>query len=839
MISLFLSVAIAGPVQAPNPPYRRIETTTLFPDRYFTGFAVRGSTLYAGQDKNCYAYNLVSMKRLWSFTPDSEESIMGLALGANRVYVACGPEYKKTKADLICLNAATGKRVWRLPRSTRSQVVKFRDGVVYTSLEQGTVSAISAVNHHVIWTAKLPRSNNLGIVNVDSILVEPQGIAVSCGPITSGIDPSTGRVTWQHSGEQTFGDSLIGTQGIVLVRGSPGSVALDILSGRERWRSAAGGDASTIFGTRIAVLGDGEVSVIDPMTGRVSWSHRVGDSDSLGGVGQLCVAFGNKLFVSGTSRSVIYDMAGREIFSASIPVGFAKPIWTNGVVLATFDDHQVMRYVHGSATTALISPAKRRRLAERLASNFFLLDNFDKKRLEDLGPDAFEPLLRAYIATCAHYNSLPEEKSLPVYERLESMGDILEKVAGTANVESIIRALAHERTGSTAASVLLKLLAKYGDPKVVTPYFLRELDGVPPPSFETYDSTTYIARSYLANSKDPRAVAFMIKKLNDPKAETELRFQAYVNLARTGGHIGLQAVLAIRNHRKTLRPLEQRVVDGYLGAGEFGTRMKVLSEKTDSSGRKWGLLESGVLGNQGDLWLAEKIDGKWVHPLFAGVSRGAGRLGLGTTQEKKIDGMTAAQLVDGAWFDVLVQNPEIRKDSDGDGLTDLEEERLGTDPHKADTDGDGDSDDVDPWPTVSGRATTDLQKVLAATFEARYHFDESEGPAIVSLPEQVTPFEMPGRRGPTFWEPETTHMNTDELSINYERGIGFIGFHSEGESKGKNWEDHIVTWNKNRTEAKLIISTYFGGLNGTGYRAVVRKFGNDWVVVSMEEAYIS
>ena len=35
------------------------------------------------------------------------------------------------------------------------------------------------------------------------------------------------------------------------------------------------------------------------------------------------------------------------------------------------------------------------------------------------------------------------------------------------------------------------------------------------------------------------------------------------------------------------------------------------------------------------------------------------------------------------------------------------------------------------------------------------------------------------------------------------------------------------------------ISTYRGGLNGDGYEAKVRKFGDDWVVVSLTMAYVS
>ena len=49
----------------------------------------------------------------------------------------------------------------------------------------------------------------------------------------------------------------------------------------------------------------------------------------------------------------------------------------------------------------------------------------------------------------------------------------------------------------------------------------------------------------------------------------------------------------------------------------------------------------------------------------------------------------------------------LERDSDGDGLTDLAEERLITDPHQADTDADGSDDGVDPLPQVPHRVGTD------------------------------------------------------------------------------------------------------------------------------------
>jgi len=60
---------------------------------------------------------------------------------------------------------------------------------------------------------------------------------------------------------------------------------------------------------------------------------------------------------------------------------------------------------------------------------------------------------------------------------------------------------------------------------------------------------------------------------------------------------------------------------------------------------------------------------------------------------------------------------ELYRDSDGDGLTDLMEERIGTDPHKRDTDGDGIPDGRDGVPQVALVARPSAEaEVLAALF---------------------------------------------------------------------------------------------------------------------------
>jgi len=64
---------------------------------------------------------------------------------------------------------------------------------------------------------------------------------------------------------------------------------------------------------------------------------------------------------------------------------------------------------------------------------------------------------------------------------------------------------------------------------------------------------------------------------------------------------------------------------------------------------------------------------------------------------------------------------ELRRDSDGDGVPDLVEERIGTDPHNADTDGDGIDDGKDGLPQVPLTGTPNAaSEALAALLRRMY-----------------------------------------------------------------------------------------------------------------------
>jgi len=177
-------------------------------------------------------------------------------------------------------------------------------------------------------------------------------------------------------------------------------------------------------------------------------------------------------------------------------------------------------------------------------------------------------------------------------------------------------------------------------------------------------------------------------------------------------------------------PVELRV-----RAGSFPPSLNVLRLETQGD-------EIVVLGASQDVdpvgaslaggyWVVRSMDHgeTWSRPLYTGL-RAAQPYDV-------VIGSTLPMIIrDGVRLDVVFNGPDgvpkdgialdlkwrdLERDSDHDGLTDLVEERILTDPRAADSDGDGVPDGADPLPQVAFRKSNRLaSEVLAAVLDAYY-----------------------------------------------------------------------------------------------------------------------
>jgi hypothetical protein len=676
------------------------------------------------------------------------------------------------------------------------------------------------------------------------VLAVSDRVAVNCGNITYVVNAKSGKVLWLDKKSYLLSKSLIATDGILLVPFDEGTVARELNGGRKLWNHPTihYGDFAAVFQRRFLVLDRGRLHALNPKDGAVVWSHLTGSRDRSGG-SQYGAILNDTLIVRGMTLFGWFDKTGTELWQGPDEAAIDRPIWTDGKTLVCSDGKRLLRYVHSEEKELPRDPLSLRMIAEGLVRDFEQLDAAEIKQLESLGDAAFEPLFDAYLKACAAYNkNHSSEDSSDYYSRCSDLAEVLPKVVTGRRTPQLVAAYRRCDAQAIEEDLLVNLLATHGSPDQVVPLFLESLQN------ERGTGENGLLK-YIAYSEHPDAVKYMIGQLKDPNAKRDRREAAYVNLARTGGKAGLDAVLAQRRSRTLLRPLEQRLELDKVGSKgkdlshfeEYRrlTQSNLVEERTDDQGRTWGLLQSSILGSHGDLWIARKVDGHWVEPRFSGVSvQGVTSWAKPKPPEPTVGGKTGRELAQGAWFNVLPGNPDLQRDSDGDGLTDVAEQRLGTDPHNKDTDGDGDPDDIDPWPNAPFRKLSDAEEVLAVAFEARYHFADSESPAIFFAEEGMKPFEMVGWAGPVIWRSARKDENWSlPLEWCYQQGVGFLRFGTV--SEGKEWTEKIIRWNGDHTEAYVLISTYYGGLEGTGYGIKLRKIEEQWVVVWMEMEYIS
>ena len=223
---------------------------------------------------------------------------------------------------------------------------------------------------------------------------------------------------------------------------------------------------------------------------------------------------------------------------------------------------------------------------------------------------------------------------------------------------------------------------------------------------------------------------------------------------------------------------------------------------------------------------------KWSRPLFTGAW--TGRL-----WDRKVPtmfrGITMKRLLSSEWIKIFPTDAAIRKDSDGDGLTDVVEARLGTDPRRADTDGDGIPDNIDPCPNAAPRPQGDTEKIVAATIQARFFQEDYNVPAVLSV-QGVKPFEFNGYGSTVMWAPEG--RKSSSLGSMYGGGVNLIGFHSAYENE-RSREGFFIRYSDDHHTAHTLISRYSGGLNGDGTEVVLHKIGNSWFVIDLVGRYVS
>lgn len=817
---IMLSVlAAATLVTFPSPPFRRV--WTVHPGTEIHDACVIKNTAYLVSSRVCEAVALPSGKILWSKPLSSGDNSAHIAPGSNAIYISRAAYEKTYTSRIVEIDPATGNSRWEFPFKENAAPMLVANGVLYTTWRENFFGALDLKTHRPRWHVQISKPGR-GMRGLERTPILWNGLlylGLTQDEIVV-LDSRNGKVVWRC--ENQYGPGLpVIVGGVVVTSSETGLVGRNSKTGKALWHGPEGYvNLAVEMAGNIVVSENNRVTAVSPNTGGIVWESPVGEQGVIR-MGSASGLIDGKLLVE-TGGVTAIRSNGHFLWQTD-SLGGRSPLWTDGTTLVMRDNNRLLAYRNGELPPVPTDPVTRKSLAMRLARDFDLIDENERALLEKLAPESFAPLLQIVIDAengqekLDHGDSLKDHDwSYEMYSRSSDVRQILDKTVTPQVSPLLAEAVTKLRPGSEARAAIMRLFMKNPDPKVGGPIFVALLNGIPRRDWAEKQEVE-AALTGLANCEYGPGTDLLISVLHDKSVDDRLRDLAYCSVALHGGARAAAEVASEQARVAPLPLLADRVRAEYTMARKdaFVRRSK------DASGKMWVLFECGALANAKDLWVSQLADGKLVDPVFTGLTQAEPRgFFTGSESQFKFHAKTVKQIVEGDWVKELAEAPEIWKDSDGDGVTDIEEARLGTDPLKKDSDNDGIDDQHDPWPTVARQATSDEEKALAAAFEVRYHF-YSRGPAVVGFPKGMTPFEMPGRHEPCLVSGQGT------LANQYENGVALIGL------------DSGMRWNADRTQMSLTISTYYGGLAGDGTEVTVRKFGNDWIPVSKQMQYVS
>jgi hypothetical protein len=242
------------------------------------------------------------------------------------------------------------------------------------------------------------------------------------------------------------------------------------------------------------------------------------------------------------------------------------------------------------------------------------------------------------------------------------------------------------------------------------------------------------------------------------------------------------------------------------------------------------LFVDSMLGGVLDLWMADlDAEGHARRPsLFLGALASAADCHLPAPCRTRTGGAPIQARLDGP-FVVLQpaesEEPPLRfdireagRDTDGDGLTDAVERRMGTDPANRDTDGDGLADAQDPTPDSARAPANEQEEVTAAVLRQFLAFQPSRGLLAVRSDFAL---HWAGRMGPTI-----------TLTADEDRSLEFFGT-LRIRPAGDGEQPAAGLGPVGPDERYYRLATV-----GAGYDVIVRRIGPRWYVRALKMTVI-
>jgi hypothetical protein len=307
----------------------------------------------------------------------------------------------------------------------------------------------------------------------------------------------------------------------------------------------------------------------------------------------------------------------------------------------------------------------------------------------------------------------------------------------------------------------------------------------------------------------------------------KLRSAAYIRMAALGDSASIAALRRIESAAKAnRRPERQPIARLAHSTPHFSAMpMETVTEKTMPDGNRYRVINSWLLDGD-DLSLITN-DGKselWTRPkpiprdsyfgkpgsVVLRIHANEYRLPLPSKewlQNREIYARKTEKHIQRPqkW---ILDVEQIFRDTDNDGLTDIEERRLALKGNNPDSDGDGISDGQDPCPDLSDTQRSDEDDIIRKTFFALYGIRKSQQAIWVSGSRKVCVF---GNLGPiVFWPGPDGSVKVS-------------------------WKIVEAT----ADTATAYISDYEGPLAASSRTVYLRKIDGEWFVVGLGKGWIS
>lgn len=755
-------------------------------------------------------------KAIWEVSPD--KWIHPAAIDSGHIY-AVGQS--NDRSTLMVVDRQTGKHRPIFVSKVTIGAIEGDGKRVFALVAPAVLVAFDAATGRKLWTRDFAPGQKARGVSLCSLLATGKFVHVGTESMRASVDAVTGKIRWSVK-EQYGYDRPTPLGNDILARGGKGLQRQDLATGKVKWNKAYGFEGFGIAGNVLIGEDDATIKGVDLANGDLLWSLGGGEEGFRVNMDErLNVGDANTVWISSDKLRAI-DKKGEEKWAVKPPFR-ASPVYADANLLICEDDGRILGYRTGNLPALPTEEEDRKALALALVRDYELSDEAERSRLVDLRHHAFKPMLAKFVGWATEYRKESESKSgegtYKLYSLITDSAELLQNMFEPEFTSDVVAALNTMGPKETWATILENILQKKGDPALFIPTLVKKLKSGSSTG-NMWESTTI---GVVASSSHPDAVAFMLASLKDPKANEDVRQEAFRHLAGTGGEPGIAAVLAARPKPGPRKPWVE-LIDFAKPTGRAKPDMK-----TDAKGRTWMRFTSGALGNHSDQFMVEKTRQGYGKPLFLGFYT---ERTFSAEAPKTFRGVAIDKLIAGEWVKLFADDPEIRKDSDGDGLTDLAEQRLATDPNNKDMDGDGLADSVDPCPNAAPRALGDKEKVVAACVEARFFAEDWGSPAVIAA-EGMAPFELYGYPRTLIWSTETGRAG---LSAVYGGGMNTISFHSPDENSR---DPNFIKFSEGGKSARTMISRYSGGLNGDGTEVWLKKIGDEWFVVDMRLRYVS